>query len=161
MGSGVGFLSHALCGAFVTVAPGVVAVRPKIFGSFIAPDVVREVPAAEPAGAVGAPCWLVASPVPIYAGIIAALATLVFVSCVILVLLLGLLLPLLPHLRCAQRQLPLHLVHRHCLLLALVLLVADGLLGAQVTARKLFDERLVLHVTCWLVLNLVSGVASM
>ena len=78
MGSGVGFLSHALCGTFVTVVPGVVAVRPQIFFGFIAPDVVREAPAAESTGAVGAPCWLVASPVPVYAGITADLAALVF-----------------------------------------------------------------------------------
>ena len=86
MGRGVGFVSHALCGAFVTVVLGVVAVRPTIFGGFIDPDSVRDVPAAESAGAVGAPCWLVASSVPVYAGITAALADLVFISGVILVL---------------------------------------------------------------------------
>ena len=161
MGSGVGFVSHALCGAFVTVVPGVVAMRPTIFGGFIAPGVVREVPVAESAGAVGAPCWLVASSVPVYAGINAALTALVFISGVILVLLWGLLLLLIPWLRCSHSQLLLHLVHRHRLLLDLVLLVADGLLGAQVTARKFLYERLVLSVARWLVLNtLVSGVAS-
>ena len=61
MGSGVGFVSHSLCGALINVVPGVVAVRPTIFGVFIAPDVVREVPVAEYAGDVGAPYWLVAS----------------------------------------------------------------------------------------------------
>ena len=86
MGSGVCFLYHALCGAFVTVFPGVMAVRPTIFGGFIAPGVVREVPVAESAGAVGAPCWLVASSVPVHAGITAALTALVFISGVILVL---------------------------------------------------------------------------
>ena len=161
MSIGVGFVSHALCGALVTIVLGVVAVRPKIFGGFIAPDVVREVPAAESAGAVGAPCWLVSSSVPVYAVITAALAALVFVYGVILVLMWGLLLPLLPRLRCAHRQLLFHLVHRHCLLLDLVLLVADCLLGARVNARKFFNERLVLRVALWLVLNtLVSGVDS-
>ena len=111
MGSDIGFVSHALCGVFVTVMPGVVSVRPTIFGGFIAPDVVREVPADEYAGAVGAPCWLVASPVPIYAGITAALVALVFVSGVIMVHLWGLLLLLMPRLLCAHRQLLLHLVH--------------------------------------------------
>ena len=43
MGGGVGFVSHALCYAFVTIVPGVVAVRPTIFGGLVAPDVVREV----------------------------------------------------------------------------------------------------------------------
>ena len=76
MGSGIGFVSHALCGALVTIVPGVVDVRPIIFGGFIAPDVVREVPVAESSGAVGAPCWLVSSPV--FAGITVALADLVF-----------------------------------------------------------------------------------
>ena len=95
-----------------------------------------------------------------FSGIPAALAALVFVSVVILVLLWGFLLPLLPRLCRAHRQLLLHLAHRHCLLLNLGLLVADCLLGARVPARKFFDERLVLRVTCWLVLNLVSGVAS-
>ena len=60
----------------------------------------------------------------------------------------------------AHRQLLLHLAHRHRLLLNLGLLVADGFLGARVTACKLFDELLVLRVACWLVLILVSGVAS-
>ena len=105
-------------------------------------------------------CWLVTSPVPVYAGITTARTALVFFSGVIMLLLWGLLLPLLPRLRCAHRQLLLHLVHCHRLLLDLVLLVADGFLGAQVTARKFFDERLVLRVARWLVLNLVSGVAS-
>ena len=41
MVSGVGFVSHALCGAFVTVVPGVVDVRPTIFVGFIAPEVFR------------------------------------------------------------------------------------------------------------------------
>ena len=45
--SGVGFVSHAMCSALVTIVLGIVAVRPTIFGGFIAPDVVREVPAAE------------------------------------------------------------------------------------------------------------------
>ena len=88
MGSGIGFMSHALCGALVTIVPGVVSVCPTIFCGFIAPDVVREVPAAESAGAVGAPCWLISSPV--FDGITAALAALVFVSVGILVLLWGL-----------------------------------------------------------------------
>ena len=57
MGSGVGFVSHALCSAYATIVPGVVAVRTTLFGGFIAPDVVREVPVAEFSGAVGAPCW--------------------------------------------------------------------------------------------------------
>ena len=83
-----------------------------------------------------------------------------FVSGVILVLLWGLLLPLLPRLRHAHRQLLLHLAHLHCLLLNLGLLVADCLLDARVPARKFFDERLVLRVARWLVLNLVRGVAS-
>ena len=161
MGCGVGFVSHTLCGAFITIVSGVVDVGPTIFVGFIAPDVFREVPEAESSGAVGAPCWLFASPVPVYAGITAAIAALVFVSIVILVLLWGLLLlPLLPRLCCAHCQLLLHLVHRHRLLPDLGLLVADSLLGARVTARKFLDERLVLCVARWLVLNLVSGVAS-
>ena len=151
------FVSHALYGAFITVVPGVVAVRPTIFGGFIAPDKVREVPAAESAEDVGAPCWLVASYGPVYADITAALAALVLISGVILVLLWGRLLPLLPRLRCAHHQYLLHLVHRHCLFLDLVLLVADGLLGARVTARKFFDMHHVLRVARWMVLNLVSG----
>ena len=97
---------------------------------------------------------------PVFAGITAAFAALVFVSGVILVLLWGLLLPLMPRLCCAYRQLLLHLAHRHFLLLNLGLLIADGLLGTRVTAHKFFDERLVLRVARWLVLNLVSGVAS-
>ena len=160
MGGGAGFVSHTLCCALITIVLGVVAVRLTIFGGLIAPDVVREVPVTESAGAVGALCWLVASPVPVYVGITAALAALVFVSGVILVLLWGLLLPLLPRLRCAHCQLLLHSAHRHRLLLNLSLLVADGFLGARVTTRKFFDERLVLHISRWLVLNLVSGVAS-
>ena len=63
MGSSVCFVSHTLCGAFVTVVPGVMSVGPTIFCGFVAPYVVREVPAAESAGDVGAPCWLVSSPV--------------------------------------------------------------------------------------------------
>ena len=86
MGSGVCFVSHALRGALVAIVPGVVSVGPTIFSGFVAPYIVREVPAAESAGAVGAPCWLVASSVPVYAGITAALADLVFISGVILVL---------------------------------------------------------------------------
>ena len=86
MGSGVCFVSHALCGALVAIVLGVVYVGPTIFCGFIAPYFVRDVPAAESAGAVGAPCWLVTSSVPIYAGITAALADLVFISGVILVL---------------------------------------------------------------------------
>ena len=99
----IGFVSHTLCCAFATIVLGVVAVRPTIFGGLISPDVVREVPVAESAGAVGAPCWLVASSVTVYAGINAALAALVFVSGVILVLLWELLLMLMPQLRCAPR----------------------------------------------------------
>ena len=78
MGRVVAFVSRALCGAFITVVPGVMAVRPTIFGGFIAPDVVGEVPASESAGSIGAPCWLVASSVPVYASINAALVALVF-----------------------------------------------------------------------------------
>ena len=111
MGSGVCFVSHALCGALVAIVPGVMSVGPTTFFGFVAPYVVREVPAAESTGAVGAPCWLVSSPV--FSGITAAFAALVFVSGVILVLLWRLLLPLLPRLCCAHRQLLLHLAHRH------------------------------------------------
>ena len=136
------------------------AVRPTIFGGFIAPNIAREVPAAESTGAIGAPCCLVASPVPVYAGITVDLASLVFVYGVIMVLLWGLLLLLLPRLRCAHCQFLFHLVHRHHLLLDLVLLFADGFLGARVTAGKNFDERLILCVARWMVLNLVSGIAS-
>ena len=147
MGSGVCFVSHALRSALVAIVPGVVSVGPTIFSGFVAPYIVREVPAAKSAGAVGAPCWLVSSPV--FAGINAAFAALVFVSGVILVLLWGLLLPLLPQLCRAHRQLLLHLAHLHRLLLNLGLLVADGLLGARVTVRKFFDECLVLRVARW------------
>ena len=78
MGSGVCFVSHTLRGALVAIVPGVVSVGPKIFSGFVAPYIVREVPAAESAGAVGAPCWLVSSPV--FSGITAAFSALVFVS---------------------------------------------------------------------------------
>ena len=158
MGSGVCFVSHTLCGALVAIVPGVVSVGPTIFCGFVAPYVFREVPVAESAGAIGAPCWLVSSPV--FAGITTAFAALSFVSGVILVLLWGLLLPLMSWLCRAHRQFLLHLAHCHCLLLNLDMLVADGFMGARVTARKFFDDRLVLRVACWLVLNLVSGVAS-
>ena len=158
MGTGVCFVSHALRGALVDIVLGVVSVGPTIFSGFVAPYIVREIPAVESAGAVGAPCWFVSSPV--FAGITAAFAALVFVSDVILVLLWGLLLPLMPRLCCAYHQLLLHLAHRHLLLLNLGLLVADCLLGARVSVCKFFDERLVLRVARWLVLNLVSGVAS-
>ena len=96
MGSGVCFVSHALRGALVAIVPGVVSVGPTIFSGFVDPYIVREVHAAESDGAVGAPCWLVSSPV--FSGITAAFAALVFVSGVILLLLWGLLLPLLPRL---------------------------------------------------------------
>ena len=89
MGSGVCFVSHALRGELVAIVPGVVSVGPTIFSGFVSPYIVREIPAAESAGAVGAPCWLVYSPV--FSGITAAFAALVFVSGVILVLLWGLL----------------------------------------------------------------------
>ena len=130
MGRGVGFVSHTLCGSFVTVVPRIMAVRPTVFGGFIAPGVVGEVPADESSGAVCSPRWLVAPSVPVVVGITTALADLVVIFVVILVLLWWLLLPLLPRLRRVHRQLLLQLVHRHHLLLYLVLLVADGLLGA-------------------------------
>ena len=153
MGRGVGFVYRALCSSFVAVLPGVVDIRPKIIGCFIAPDVFRDVLAVESDGAVGAPRWLVAPSVPVVVGIATAFAALVVIFVVILVLLWGLLLSLLPWLRRVHLQLLLQLVHRHRLLLDLVLLVADGLLGARVTVRKFFDERLVLLVARWLVLN--------
>ena len=115
MGSGVCFVSHALRGALVAIVPGVVSVGPKIFSGFVAPYIVREVPTAESNGDVGAPCWLVSSPV--FAGITTAFEARVFVSGVILVLLWGLLLPLLPQFCRAHRQLLLHLAPRHLLLL--------------------------------------------
>ena len=115
MGSGVCFVSHAMRGALVAIVPGVVSVGPTIFCGFVAPYVVREVPAAGSAGSVGVPCWLVSSPV--FAGITAAFAALVFVSGVILVLLWGLLFPLLTRLFRAHCQLLFHLDHRHRLLL--------------------------------------------
>ena len=150
---GVGFVSRALCSAFIAVVPGFVAVRPTIIGCFIAPDVVRDVLAVESAGDVGAPRWLVAPSVHVVVGITTALAALVVIFVVIMVLLWVLLLPLIPWLRHVHRQLLLKLVHHHRLFLDLVLLVADGLLGARVTARKLFDDHLVLRVYRWLVLN--------
>ena len=58
MGNDVGFVSCALCGAFVDVVLVVVVVRPTIRGCFIAPDVVGEVLVVESSGAVGAPRWL-------------------------------------------------------------------------------------------------------
>ena len=67
MGSGVCFMPHALRGVLVAIVPGVVSVGPTIFSGFVAPYIVREVPAAESAGAVGSPCCLVSSPV--FAGI--------------------------------------------------------------------------------------------
>ena len=161
VGRGVGFVSRALCSAFVAVVPGVVAVRPKILGCFIAPDVVGVVPAVESAGAVGAPRWLVSLYIPVFVGITTALAFLFVIFVVILMLLWGLLFPLLPRLSCVHRQLLLQFFYCHRLFLDLVLLVADGFLGTQVTARKFFDERLVLRVARWLVLNdLVGGIAS-
>ena len=81
MGSGVGFVSHTLCSSFITVVPDVVAMCPTMFGGFFAPDVVREVPTAESDRAVGAPCWLVVSSVPVYAVITAALAALFYLWC--------------------------------------------------------------------------------
>ena len=147
MGSGVCFVSHALRSALVSIVSGVISVGPTIFCGFVAPYVVREVPVAEFAGSVGAPYWLVSSPV--FAGITAAFAALVFDSGIILVLLWGLMLPLLTQLCRSHLQLLLHLSHRHRLLLDLGLLVVDGLLGAQVTARKFFNERLVLRVARW------------
>ena len=147
MGSGVCFVYHALRCALVAIVPGVVSVGPTIFRGFVAPYIVREVPAAESARDVGAPCWLVSSPV--FPGITAAFAALVFVSGVILVLLWVLLLPFLTRLCRAHHHLLLYLSHRHLLLLNLGLLVADGLLGARVIARKFFNERLVLRVACW------------
>ena len=120
--------------------PGVVALRPTIFGVFIAPDVVVEVTAAESSGDVAAPRWLVAPSVPVYVGITTTLEDSVVIFVGILVLLWGLLLLLLPRLRHVHCQLLLKLVHHHQLLLDLVLLVADGLLGAQVTTRKFFNE---------------------
>ena len=149
MGSGVCFVYHALRSALVAIVPGVVSVGPTIFSRFVSPYIFREVPESESAGAVGAPCWLVSSPV--FAGITAAFSALVFASCVILVLLWGLLLPLLPRLCRIHRHLLLHLAHRHSLLLNLGLLVADCLLGAQLPACKFFNERLVLSVSQWLV----------
>ena len=80
MGSGVCFVSHALRGALIAIVPGVVSVGPTIFSGFVAPYIVREVPATESAGAVGSPCWLVSS--PIFAGITAAFAAL-FLSLVL------------------------------------------------------------------------------
>ena len=79
--------------------PGVVAMRPTILVCFIAPDFVRDVLAVESAGAVGAPCWLVAPPIPVVVGITTALGALVVIFVVVLVLLGGMLLPLLPWLR--------------------------------------------------------------
>ena len=72
MGSGMCFVSHAMRGALVDIVPGVVSVGPTIFSGFFAPYIVREVPAAESTGDVGAPCWLVSSPV--FAGITASFA---------------------------------------------------------------------------------------
>ena len=79
MGSGVCFVSHALCGALVAIVPGVMSVGPTIICGFVAPYVFREVPAVESAGDVGAPCWLVSS--PIFAGITAAFAALFCLWC--------------------------------------------------------------------------------
>ena len=111
MGSGACFVSHTLRGALVAIVPCVVSVGPTIFSGLFATYIVREVPAAESNGDVGAPCWLVSS--PIFAGITTAFEALIFVSGVILVLLWGLLLPLLPQLHCSHLQLLLHLVHRY------------------------------------------------
>ena len=160
MGRGVVFVPHALCGAFVAVVTGVVAVRPTILGCFISPDVVREVPVVESAGAVDAPRWLVAPPVPVVVAIITALAAPVVIFVSVLVLLVGLLLPLLPRLPHVHHQLLLQLLHHHHLLLYLVLLVANGLLCAGVTAHKFVDEQLVLRVAHWLVLNHLAGDVS-
>ena len=65
------FLPRALCGAFVTVVMGVVAVCPEILRCFIAPDVVGEIPAVESDGDVGSPN------VPVVVVIATALAALV------------------------------------------------------------------------------------
>ena len=121
-----------LCGVVVVVIP-------TILGCFIDPDVVRDVLAVESAGAVGAPRCLFATSVPVVVGITTALTALVVVFVVILVLMWGLMLALLPRLRRVHSQLLLQLVHRHCLLLDLVMLVSDGFLGVQVTALKFFN----------------------
>ena len=132
-------MPRTLCGAFVAVVTGVVDMRPTILGCFIAPDIFGGVLSVESAGAVGAPRWMVAPPIPVVVVITTALAAPVAIFVVVLVLLGGLLLPLLPRLRRVHIQLLLQLVHLHCLLLYLVLLVANGLLCDGVTACKFFD----------------------
>ena len=129
MGRGVVFVPRALRGAFVAVVAGVVAVRPTILRGFIATDVVGGVLAVELA-AVGSPRWLVTPAVPVVVVVTTALAPPVAIFVVFLVLLGGLLLLLLPRLRRVHRQLLLQLLHRHRLLLHLILLVANYLLHA-------------------------------
>ena len=160
MGCGVVFLPRAPRGAFVAVVEGVVAVRPTIIKGFIAPGVVGDVLAVELAD-LGAPRWLVAPAVPVVVVFDMALAAPVAIFVVVLVLLGGLLLLLLPRLRRVHRQFLSQLLHRHRLLLYLILLVATCMLRALVTACKFFNRLLVLCIARWLVLNnLAGGVAS-
>ena len=129
MGRGVVFLPRALRGAFASVVAGVVDVRPTILRGFIAPGVVGGVLAVELA-AFGAPRWLVAPAVPVVVVVATALAAPVAIFVVVLLLLGGMLLLLLPRLRRVHRQLLLQLLHRHRLLLYLILLVDNYLLRA-------------------------------
>ena len=100
---------------------------------FVAPDVVGYVLTVELA-AVDAPCWLVASAVPVVVVVVIIVSTAptapVATFFVVLVLLGGLLLLLLPRLRRVHCQFLLHLLHHHRLLLYLILLVANCLLRA-------------------------------
>ena len=130
MGRGVVSVPHALHGAFVAVVAGVVAVHPRILSCFVAPDVVGGVLVVESAGSDGAPRWLVPPPLPVVVVIATALAAPVAIFVVVLVLLGGLLLFLLPRLRRVHCQFLLQLLHRHCLLLYLILRVAKCLLRA-------------------------------
>ena len=125
-------MPHALRGAFVAVVAGVVAVRSTILRGFVDPDVVGDFLAVELA-AFGAPRWLVVPAVPIVVVVIivaTAPAAPVAIFVVVLVLLGRLLLLLMPRLRRFHFQLLLHLLHRHRLLLYMIMLVANRLLRA-------------------------------
>ena len=122
-------MPRTLRGAFIAIVAVVVAMRPTILRGFIAPDVVGDVLAVELA-AIGAPRWLVAPVVPVVVVVTTALAVPIVIFISFLVLLGGLLLLLLPRFRRVHRQLLLQLLHRHFLLLYLILLVANCLLRA-------------------------------
>ena len=146
MGCGVVLITHALRSAFVDVVAGAVAMHPKILRGFVAPDVVGDVLAVEldafgvgvaVVAVIAAPRWLVAPAVPVV--VVVVVVIIIFVTApvapvdivvVVMVLLGGLLLLLLPRLRRVHLQLLFNLLHHHCLMLYLILIVDNRLLCA-------------------------------